>query len=51
VFADNTYPIPMQLDRLRQWRAHLLALPVVARCVDEARPARHFFPPGAPARD
>jgi glutathione S-transferase len=50
-YADWTYPIPMQLDRLRQWRAHLLALPAVARCVDEARPYRHYFPPGAPDRD
>ena len=50
-YADWTYPIPMQFDRLRQWRAHLLALPAVARCVDEARPYRHFFPPGAPDRD
>ena len=50
-YADWVYPIPMALDRLRQWRAHLLALPAVARCVDEARPYRHFFPPGAPDRD
>ena len=50
-YADWVYPIPMQLDRLRQWRAHLLALAPVARAVDEARPYRHFFPPGAPDRD
>lgn len=50
-YADWVYQIPMQCDRLRQWRAHLLALPAVARCVDEARPYRHFFPPGAPDRD
>lgn len=50
-YADWAYPIPMELDRLRQWRAHLLGLPPVARCVDEARPYRHFFPPGAPDRD
>lgn len=50
-YADWTYPIPMQLDRLRQWRAHLLALPPVARCVDGARPYRAYFPPGAPDRD
>ena len=50
-YADWVYPIPMALDRLRQWRAHLLALPAVARAVDEARPYRHFFPPGAPDRD
>ena len=50
-YADWVYPIPMELDRLRQWRAHLLGLPPVARCVDEARPWRHLFPPGAPDRD
>ncbi|MET0179521.1 MAG: glutathione S-transferase family protein, partial [Novosphingobium sp.] len=50
-YADWVNPIPLRLDRLRQWRARLLALPPVARCVDEARPYRHFFPPGAPDRD
>ena len=50
-YADWTHPIPMKLDRLRQWRAHLLGLPAVARCVDEARPYRGYFPPGAPDRD
>jgi glutathione S-transferase len=50
-YADWVNPIPVQLDRLRQWRARLLAMPPVARCVDEARPYRHFFPPGAPDRD
>ncbi|WP_374528209.1 glutathione S-transferase family protein [Novosphingobium sp.] len=50
-YADWVYPIPMELDRLRQWRAHLLALPEVARCIDEARPYRAYFPLGAPTRD
>ena len=50
-YADWVYPIPMALDRLRQWRAHLLALPPVARCVDDARPFRPLFPLGAPDRD
>lgn len=50
-YADWVYPIPMALDRLRQWRAHLLALPPVARCIDEARPYRPLFPLGAPDRD
>ena len=50
-YADWVCPIPMRLDRLRQWRAHLLGLPAVARCVDEARPYRGFFPPGAPDCD
>ncbi len=50
-YADWVYPIPAELDRLRQWRAHLLALPPVARCVEDARPFRSYFPLGAPDRD
>ncbi len=42
---------PGGYSRLAAWRAHLLALPAVKRCVDEARPYRSFFPPGAPDRD
>jgi glutathione S-transferase len=33
------------------YRARVLARPSVARVVDEARPFRKFFPPGAPDRD
>jgi glutathione S-transferase len=36
---------------LATWRGTLLALPPVARCVEEARPYRSLFPPGAPDRD
>lgn len=50
-YADWVYPIPDHSPRLKAWRAHLLALPAVARCVDDARPFRHFFPLGAPDRD
>jgi glutathione S-transferase len=50
-YADWTHPIPDQFQRLRQWRAHLLALPPVARCVEDARPYRAYFPLGAPDRD
>lgn len=50
-YADWVYPIPDRYARLKAWRAHLLALPSVARCVDDARPFRHFFPLGAPDRD
>ena len=50
-YADWVHPIPAKFARLRQWRAHLLALPPVARCVDDARPYRHYFPLGAPDRD
>jgi glutathione S-transferase len=37
--------------RLQAWRAHLLALPAVSRCVEDARPYRPWFPLGAPDRD
>ena len=50
-YADWVHPIPEQFPRLRAWRAHLLALPAVARCVEDARPYRHYFPLGAPDRD
>lgn len=50
-YADWVIAIPDDCPRLRSWRGDLLALPPVARCVDDARPYRHFFPPGAPDRD
>lgn len=50
-YADWVHPIPRDHPRLRDWRAHLLALPAVARCVEDARPWRDFFPLGAPDRD
>jgi len=50
-YADWVEPIPGDCPRLADLRAELLALPAVVRCVDEARPYRGFFPPGAPDRD
>jgi glutathione S-transferase len=50
-YADWVHPIPEQLGAVRAYRARLLTRPSVARAVDEARPYRHFFPPGAPDRD
>ena len=50
-YADWVDPIPADCPRLRGLRADLLALPPVARCVDDARPYRPYFPPGAPDRD
>jgi glutathione S-transferase len=50
-YADWVEPIPDSCPRLKRWRAHLLALPAVKRCVDDARPYRAWFPPGAPDRD
>jgi glutathione S-transferase len=50
-YADWIDPIPGDCPRLKALRAELLALPPVVRCVDEARPYRAYFPPGAPDRD
>ncbi|MGN6497730.1 MAG: glutathione S-transferase family protein [Tsuneonella sp.] len=50
-YADWVERIPDDHPRLRALRAELLALPAVSRCVEEARPFRHYFPPGAPDRD
>ena len=50
-YADWVQPIPDSLARLKAYRARALARPSVARCVDDARPYRHFFPLGAPDRD
>jgi len=43
-YADWVHPIGPEFPRLRQWFAHLQALPPVKRCLDEAKPFRHFFP-------
>ena len=50
-YADWVEPIPADCPRLAALRAELLALPEVARCVDDARPYRPYFPYGAPDRD
>ncbi len=50
-YADWVEPIPEDCPRLAALRAEVLALPAVARCVDDARPYRHYFPPGTPDRD
>lgn len=50
-YADWVRPIGPGHPRLAAYRAHLLAMPSVAACVDEARPYRGYFPPGAPDRD
>ena len=50
-YADWIEPIPETGPRLAALRAELLALPEVARCVDDARPYRPYFPYGAPDRD
>lgn len=50
-YADWVESIPPSCPRLAALRAELLALPAVARCVDDARPYRAYFPYGAPDRD
>ena len=50
-YADWVHPIPERLADLRAYRARLNARPSVAKCIDEARPYRHYFPLGAPDRD
>ncbi|WP_106640352.1 glutathione S-transferase family protein [Allosphingosinicella vermicomposti] len=50
-YADWVHPIPEACGNLKSYRARLLARPAFARAVDEARPYRDLFPPGAPDRD
>jgi glutathione S-transferase len=50
-YADWVRPIPESLPTLRAYRARLNARPSVARCIEGARPYRHYFPLGAPDRD
>jgi glutathione S-transferase len=50
-YADWVHPIGPSHRRLRAYRQRLLARPSFAQAVDEARPYRPNFPPGAPDRD
>ncbi|MCU4181974.1 glutathione S-transferase family protein [Bosea sp. BH3] len=50
-YADWVHEIDTAFPNTRAYRARLLARPSFARAVDEGRPYRHFFPPGAPDRD
>jgi len=50
-YADWVDEIGYGRPKLKAYRARLLAHPVVARAVDEARPYRPYFPLGAPDRD
>ena len=50
-YADWVEEIGPSRPKLKEYRARLLAHPVVARAVDEGRPYRSFFPLGAPDRD
>ncbi|HXC49510.1 MAG TPA: glutathione S-transferase family protein [Candidatus Limnocylindrales bacterium] len=50
-YSDWVHPVDEALVNVRSYRRRLLAWPSFARAVEEARPFRHFFPPGAPDRD
>jgi glutathione S-transferase len=50
-YADWVHEIAPAFATLRDYRARVLARPSVARCVEDARPYRHYFPLGAPDRD
>lgn len=50
-YADWVHPIGEAHRELKAYRQRLLARPSFARAVDEARPYRKLFPPGAPDRD
>ena len=50
-YADWVEEIDPAHAKLRAYRTRLLARPSVVRAVDEARPYRGWFPPGAPDRD
>ncbi len=50
-YADWVREIPQSHSNLRDYRARLKARRSVARCIEDARPYRSYFPPGAPDRD
>jgi glutathione S-transferase len=50
-YADWAHPIGEDRTTLKAYRARLLARPSFARCIEDARPYRRFFPLGAPDRD
>ena len=50
-YADWVHEISEEFPHARAYRARLLKRPSFARCVEEARPYRSYFPPGAPDRD
>lgn len=50
-YADWVHEIGTEQRNLRDYRRRLLSRPAMARAIDEARPYRHYFPPGAPERD
>lgn len=50
-YSDWVEEIGPDRPRLQAYRSRLLEHPAVARCIEEARPYRSYFPLGAPDRD
>jgi glutathione S-transferase len=50
-YSDWVHEIRGEFPHVRAYRRRLLARPSVVRTIDEARPYRQLFPPGAPERD
>jgi glutathione S-transferase len=50
-YADWTHPLGDRFPRVSAYRRRLNARPSFARCIEEARPYRNYFPLGAPDRD
>ena len=50
-YADWAHPLGASHATVQAYRRRLLARPSFARAVEEARPYRPLFPPGAPDRD
>jgi glutathione S-transferase len=50
-YSDWVHEIGDEFAHVRAYRKRLLERASVARTVEEARPYRHLFPPGAPNRD
>ena len=50
-FSDWVHQVSDEFPEVQAYRRRLLARSSVARAVDEARPYRDLFPPGAPNRD
>jgi glutathione S-transferase len=50
-YADWVEEVGSSRPKLAAYRARLVSHPAVSRCIEEARPYRHYFPIGAPDRD
>jgi glutathione S-transferase len=50
-YADWVHPVEDAFPAVRDYRRRLNVRPSFARAIEEARPYRSYFPPGAPDRD